>query len=65
MAKGKDTSSSHYLSTYDLARTLYILSAEYKTTLPALIKKLDSVSGNLNDLALMMGGNKHVEWNAD
>ena len=38
------------LSVVELASVLNVLAKEYHTTLPALLRKLDRVSGNLEHL---------------
>lgn len=43
-------------SVEELASSLHVLAKEYKTTLPALLRKLDRVSGNVNDLAKVYAG---------
>lgn len=39
-----------------------ILAKEYKTTIPSVLHKLDSVSGDLNALHRLLLGDKSVEW---
>lgn len=39
-----------------------ILAKEYKTTIPSVLHKLDSVSGDLNALHRLLLGDRSVEW---
>ena len=50
------------LSLEELAQVLHIISSENNTTLPALLRKLDKVSGNLNHLNETFKGDKTLEW---
>ena len=50
------------LSVVQLASVLNVLAKEYHTTLPALLRKLDRVSGNLEHLDHVYGGDNKYEW---
>ena len=57
--------SSSPLSLAEAASLLSILAQEYDTTLPAILHKLDGVSGDLNALHKLLAGDKSVEWTKD
>jgi hypothetical protein len=46
----------------ELATVLSVLAKEYHTTLPALVRKLDRVSGNLEQLDRTYSGDNKFEW---
>lgn len=46
----------------ELASVLNVLAKEYHTTLPALVRKLDRVSGNLEHLDRTYNGDNRYEW---
>lgn len=46
----------------ELASVLNVLAKEYHTTLPALLRKLDRVSGNLEHLDRVYSGDNRQEW---
>lgn len=50
------------LSVAELASVLNVLAKEYHSTLPALIRKLDRVSGNLEHLDRTYSGDNRYEW---
>lgn len=50
------------LSVAELAAVLNVLAKEYHTTLPALLRKLDRVSGNLENLDRVYNGDQKFEW---
>jgi hypothetical protein len=50
------------LTTAELASVLNVLAKEYHTTLPALLRKLDRVSGNLEHLDRLYDGDNKYEW---
>lgn len=50
------------LNAGELALGLSVLAREYQTSLPALLRKLDRVSGNLEHLQAMMEGDNRFEW---
>lgn len=50
------------LSVAELASVLNVLAKEYHTTLPALVRKLDRVSGNLENLDRTYSGDNRYEW---
>jgi hypothetical protein len=50
------------LSVAELASVLNVLAKEYHTTLPALVRKLDKVSGNLEHLDRTYSGDNRFEW---
>lgn len=50
------------LTTAQLATVLNVLAKEYHTTLPALLRKLDRVSGNLEHLDRVYNGEQKYEW---
>jgi hypothetical protein len=50
------------LSVAELASVLNVLAKEYHTTLPALVRKLDRVSGNLEHLDRTYNGDNRFEW---
>lgn len=50
------------LSVAELASVLNVLAKEYHTTLPALVRKLDRVSGNLEHLDRTYSGDNRFEW---
>ena len=50
------------LSPLELASVLNVLAKEYHTTLPALLRKLDRVSGNLEQLDRLYSGDTRLEW---
>ena len=50
------------LSAAELAAVLNVLAKEYHTTLPALLRKLDRVSGNLENLDRVYNGDQKFEW---
>lgn len=50
------------ISASELAAVLNVLAKEYHTTLPALLRKLDRVSGNLEHLDRAYGGDSRQEW---
>ena len=50
------------LSVAELASVLNVLAKEYHTTLPALVRKLDRVSGNLENLDRAYTGDNKFEW---
>ena len=50
------------LSIVELASVLNVLAKEYHTTLPSLLRKLDRVSGNLEHLDHVYGGDSKYEW---
>ena len=50
------------MSATELGSLLNILAKEYRTTFPVLLKRLDSVSGNLDALARVLNGDSCVEW---
>ena len=50
------------LSVAELASVLNVLAKEYHTTLPALVRKLDRVSGNLENLDRAYTGDNRFEW---
>jgi hypothetical protein len=39
-----------------------VLASEYNSTVPAILHKLDAVSGDLQALHRLMVGDKSVEW---
>lgn len=58
--KGKVNLPQKDLSVSELASVLNVLAKEYHTTLPALLRKLDRVSGNLEHLdQVYSGDNKY------
>lgn len=65
MEKRNTNVSSSLLSLAELANLLGTLSEEYNTTIPAILHKLDAVSGDLNALHRLLGGDKNVEWSKD
>jgi hypothetical protein len=50
------------LTVAELASVLNVLAKEYHTTLPALVRKLDRVSGNLEHLDRTYSGDNRYEW---
>ena len=50
------------LSVAELASVLNVLAKEYHTTLPALVRKLDRVSGSLENLDRAYTGDNRFEW---
>ena len=50
------------ITTAELAAVLNVLAKEYHTTLPALLRKLDRVSGNLEHLDRAYSGDNRQEW---
>lgn len=50
------------LTAAELAAVLNVLAKEYHTTLPALLRKLDRVSGNLEHLDRVYSGDQKFEW---
>lgn len=48
-----------------MSELLRILSDEYNTTIPAILNKLDVVSGDLNALHQLLSGDRRVEWSRD
>ena len=50
------------LNVAELAAVLHVLAKEYHTTLPALLRKLDRVSGNLEHLDQVFNGDQKYEW---
>jgi hypothetical protein len=52
-------------SSAELAVCLNVLAKEYHITLPALIRKLDRVSGNVKHLESLLKGDKKFEWTAE
>lgn len=65
MDKGNTNISSSPLSIQEAAALLNALAEEYNTTIPVILKQLDSVSGDLNALHHLRSGDKSVEWTAD
>jgi hypothetical protein len=54
------------LTVGELASVLNVLANEYRTTLPSLLRKLDSVSGNLDHLDRYYTQNdQKVCWSAE
>ena len=54
------------LSLGELASVLNVLANEYSTTLPSLLRKLDTVSGNLDQLdRYYTQGDQKVLWSAE
>jgi hypothetical protein len=54
--------STSQLSTAELGVLLTVLASEYNSTVPAILHKLDSVSGDLQALHRLMLGDKSLEW---
>ena len=44
------------VSSNELSKILYVVAKENNTTLAALLRKLDRVSGNLKDLSILLSG---------
>ena len=53
------------LTVAELASCLEVLAKEYHTNLPAIIRKLDKVSGNLTHLEETMSGDNSHEWSPE
>ena len=54
------------LSSSELASVLNVLAGEYKTTLPSLLRRLDSVSGSLEHLDRFYAhGDEKVCWSEE
>ena len=53
------------LSLGELASVLNVLANEHSTTLPSLLRKLDSVSGNLDQLSRYYQGDQKVIWSPE
>lgn len=54
--------SNRKLTSSEVAELLNILANEYNTTMPAVLKKLDSVSGSLRMLERVFEGDNTLEW---
>ena len=65
MDKGNTTVSSAPLTLAELGSLLSTLADEYKTTIPAILHKLDSVSGDLMALHRLLSGDRSAEWSKD
>ena len=65
MDKGNTNISSSPLSIQEAAALLNALAEEYNTTIPVILKQLDSVSGDLNALHNLRSGDIRVAWNDD
>ena len=61
MDKG-NTVSTAPLSLAEIGSLLSTLADEYKTTIPAILSKLDSTSGDLKALHRLLAGDKSAEW---
>ena len=57
--------SSAPLTLNETAALINALAQEYSTTVPAILYKLDSVSGDLNALNSLLSGDKRVEWSKE
>lgn len=57
--------SSAPLTLNEMAALINALAEEYSTTVPAILSKLDSVSGDLNALNSLLSGDKRVEWSKE
>jgi hypothetical protein len=57
--------SSAVLTNAEIASLLSVLAEEYKTTVPAILHKLDAVSGDLNGLHRLLSGDKSMEWSKE
>jgi hypothetical protein len=65
MEKINPNISNAVLTTAEMANLLRVLAEEYKTTVPAILHKLDTVSGDLNGLHRLLSGDKSVEWSKE
>jgi hypothetical protein len=50
------------LTIAEMGNLISILAKEYNTTVPSILHKLDSVSGDLNALHRLLSGDRGVEW---
>ena len=57
--------SSTPLTLNETAALINALAQEYSTTVPAILYKLDSVSGDLKALNSLLSGDKRVEWSKE
>lgn len=64
MEKGKSQEGGE-LTSEEMAALISILAREYKTTASAVLQKLDLVSGDLDSLNKLLGGDHSVKWTAD
>lgn len=65
MEKINPNISSAVLTNAEIASLLGVLAEEYKTTVPAILHKLDGVSGDLNGLHKLLTGDKSMEWSKE
>jgi hypothetical protein len=50
------------LTLEEVGTLISILAKEYNTTIPSILHKLDSVSGDLDALHRLLTGDKTVQW---
>lgn len=62
MEKKSQTASTTPLSIAEIGALVTVLASEYNSTVPAILHKLDSVSGDLQALHRLMSGDRSVEW---
>lgn len=65
MEKSNPNISTAVLTNAEMATLLSVLAEEYKTTVPSILHKLDSVSGDLNGLHRLLTGDKSVAWSKE
>jgi hypothetical protein len=65
MEKSSVSVSSSPLTLAELGQLLSTLADEYQTTIPAILSKLDSVSGDLQALHRALSGDKSAEWSKE
>jgi len=65
MDKGNTNIGTSALTSAEIGVLLGILANEYNTTVPSILSKLDSVSGDLNALHSLLSGDRSVEWNKE
>jgi hypothetical protein len=61
MEKAKQVGSDE-LSVEEMGVLISILAKEYKTTTSSVLRKLDSVSGDLDALNRLLSGDQTVKW---
>ncbi len=65
MEAGNTNVSTTPLTVAEMGTLLSILASEYNSTVPAILHRLDNVSGDLSALHKSMLGDKSVEWGKD
>lgn len=61
----KGSSNNSPLTVAEMGTLISILANEYNTTVPSILHKLDTVSGDLNALHRLLEGDRSVEWTKD